>query len=275
MLIYFVHAFVEELVVGVRRGGNRSSRSVSRWDPAGSNIVVRLFMVTAGLGLNGVGIAALVQSGMGLGAWDVLHQGIARHTGLSFGVVVILVTVVALIPWWPLRERPHIGTILNVFIAGLVIDWLLAGTGPAHAVWLRLVLMVAGVAIFALGQGMYLAPRLGAGAREGLMTGIHRRFGISIRLARFLLEGGVLIVGILLGGSVGIGTLFFTVAIGPLVQAAMRLFRYRDPQRADEPVSGSDGHLRNGLGTGDQPAAPPHQPVRRGVGDRAAEPVDP
>lgn len=225
-------------------------------------------MVTAGLALNGVGIAALIQSGMGLGAWDVLHQGIAEHTGLSFGLVVILVTIVALIPWWPLRERPHVGTVLNVFVAGLVIDWVLAGTGPAHAIWLRVVLMVAGVVIFAIGQGMYLAPRLGAGAREGLMTGIHRRFGISVRLARFLLEGGILILGILLGGSIGIGTIFFTVTIGPLVQAAMRLFRYSDPD-------GSDGHLRDGRGAGDQPAAPPHQPVGRRFGDRAVEPVDP
>jgi uncharacterized membrane protein YczE len=188
-------------------------------------------MVVVGLALNGVGIAALIQAGLGLGAWDVLHQGIADHTGLSFGLVVILVTIAALIPWWPLGERVHIGTLLNVFIAGLVIDWCLAWTSPAHAPWLRGLLMVAGVVVFALGQGMYLAPRLGAGAREGLMTGIHRKFGLSIRMARFLLEAGVLLLGILLGGPIGVGTVVFTLAIGPLVQFALRLFNYR-PENA-------------------------------------------
>ncbi len=249
-------------------------------------------MVVVGLALNGVGIGALIQSGMGLGAWDILHQGITRHTGISFGVVVILVTIAALIPWWPLRERPGIGTVLNVFIAGIVIDALLAVTGPAHMLWLRITLMVAGVVIFALGQGMYLAPRLGAGAREGLMTGISRRFGISIRLSRFLLEGGVLLLGLLLGGSIGVGTVFFTLTIGPMVQAAMRLFGYRDPatlaaprrpapspRRPDEtppqPAPSSQRHLDPGTGTGDQPATPPHQPVSRRAGDRVAETIDP
>ncbi|WUU98866.1 YitT family protein [Actinoallomurus sp. NBC_01490] len=207
---------------------------MARHDSAELNIVVRLLMVVAGLALNGVGIGALIQAGLGLGAWDVLHQGLSDHTGLSFGVVVILVTVAALIPWWPLRERPGVGTILNVFIAGIVIDWVLDWTSPAHALWLRISLMIAGVAIFALGQGMYLAPRLGAGAREGLMTGINRKFGISIRLSRFLIEASVLVLGIILGGSIGLGTVVFTVAIGPSVQLAMRICGYRERTTGDE-----------------------------------------
>ncbi|MFI6600028.1 YitT family protein [Nonomuraea sp. NPDC050536] len=186
-------------------------------------IVTRLSTVVGGLALNGVGIGMLIQSGLGLGAWDVLHQGIADHTGLSFGAVVILVTIVALIPWWPLRVRPNIGTILNVFVAGIVIDWVLALSSPAHEWWARGLLMVGGIVIFAFGQGLYLAPDLGAGAREGLMTGISARFGISIRLSRFLIEATVLVLGILLGGSIGLGTVVFTVAIGPLVQVAMRV----------------------------------------------------
>jgi uncharacterized membrane protein YczE len=195
-------------------------------------------MVTIGLALNGVGIAMLIQADLGLGAWDVLHQGISELTGISFGVVVILVTVAALIPWWPLKERPGIGTVLNVFIAGIVIDWMLGLTSPASEMWLRVLLMVGGVVIFALGQGLYLAPKLGAGAREGLMTGINRRFGISIRLTRFLIELTILILGVILGGSVGVGTIVFTVAIGPLVQIAMRLSGYReDPAAEADPAA--------------------------------------
>lgn len=196
-------------------------------DPATWNIAARISTVVVGLALTGVGIAALIQSGLGLGAWDVLHEGIAEHTGLSFGLVVILVTVVALVPYWPLGERVHIGTVLNIFVAGIVIDAVLSWTSPADSWWLRIVFMVSGVVVFALGQGIYLAPKLGAGAREGLMMGIHRRFGVSIRLTRFLLEAGILVLGILLGGSIGVGTIVFTVAIGPLVQVAMRLCGYR------------------------------------------------
>ncbi|MDF5758316.1 YitT family protein [Spongiactinospora sp. TRM90649] len=197
-------------------------------DAASRNIAVRLAMVVVGLALNGVGIAMLIQAGLGLGAWDVLHEGLSELTGLSFGLVVILVTIVALIPWWPLKERPGIGTVLNVFIAGIVIDWILAYTTPAEEWWVRATLMIGGVVIFALGQGMYLAPKLGAGAREGLMTGINRRFGISIRLTRFLIEVTILVLGVFLGGSVGLGTIVFTLAIGPLVQVGMNLFGYRE-----------------------------------------------
>lgn len=197
-------------------------------------MAARISLVVVGLALNGVGIAALIQSGLGLGAWDVLHEGISEHTGLSFGMVVILVTIAALAAYWPLGERVHIGTILNVFVAGIVIDWMLAWTIPADEWWLRITLMVAGVVIFALGQGMYLAPKLGTGAREGLMMGIHRKSGLSIRLTRFLLEAAILILGILLGGSIGVGTIVFTLAIGPLVQLALRVCGYRPEVVAGE-----------------------------------------
>ncbi|WP_199536648.1 YczE/YyaS/YitT family protein [Spongiactinospora gelatinilytica] len=197
-------------------------------DAAERHLVVRLSMVVAGLTLNGVAITMLIRAELGLGPWDVLHQGLAARTGLGFGLVVILVGVAALLPWWPLRERPGVGTVLNVFVAGIVIDRLLTVTGPATQWWSRGALMTGGVALFALGQGMYLAPRLGAGPREGLMTGINRRFGISIRLARFQIEVAILALGIALGGSAGLGTIVFTLAIGPLVQAGMRLCGYRD-----------------------------------------------
>ncbi|GHH63643.1 membrane protein [Streptosporangium violaceochromogenes] len=197
----------------------------------------RFALLTAGLTLQGVGVAAQIRSGLGLGPWDVLHDGLARLTGLSFGTVIILVTVVALIPWWPLGERPHVGTVLNIFVAAVVIDWILGWTVPAGSLWLQIVLQVGGILVFAFGQGMYLVPDLGVGAREGLMTGLNRRFGTSIRLSRTIVEISVLLIGVLLGGSVGVGTLLFAVAIGPLVQYFGRVLGYRPPaERAADHV---------------------------------------
>lgn len=195
-------------------------------------------MLILGLVVQGVGIAALIQANLGVGAWDVLHSGLTDKLGLSFGTVIVLVTLVVLIFWWPLREKPHIGTILNVFVAAVVIDALLATTSPPDNMAVRVALMVGGVVVFAAGQGMYLAPRLGVGAREGLMTGLNRRLGWSIRLARTIVEVTVLAIGIALGGPVGIGTVLFTVFIGPLVQVFGNLFGYIPP--ADEAVQSQD-----------------------------------
>ncbi len=183
-------------------------------------------MLVAGLALTGVGVAGMILGGLGLGAWDVLHGGLSNRTGMSFGLAYMLVTGLALLLWWPLRERPHIGTVLNVFVAGVVIDWILRWADPVDSLWLRIFLMAGGILVFALGQGMYLAPDLGAGAREGIMTGLSRR-GMSIARARLLIEASVLVVGLALGGSIGVGTIVFTVTIGPLVQWSMKLFRSR------------------------------------------------
>ncbi len=205
-------------IVGIPQG---------RRDPRTYRMPVRLGMVTFGLALNGVGIGLLAVSQLGFGAWDVLHDGIAEKTPLSFGTVVILVTAALLVFWWPLRERPGIGTLLNVFIAGPVIDLVIAFVPPVVPLWARLLVMCLGIVIFALGQGMYLAPGLGAGAREGLMTGLNRVFGWSMRLSRFLIEVAVLVLGILLGGAIGLATIVFTIAVGPLVQWAMVLFNHQ------------------------------------------------
>ncbi|MGZ9161048.1 MAG: membrane protein YczE [Candidatus Limnocylindrales bacterium] len=186
----------------------------------------RLPALVVGLLLFGAGIAFMVEAGLGLGPWEALHQGIARHTGLEIGTVSVLLGIPILALWWPLGERPGIGTLLNVAFIGaatnLVIALVPTPTDDASA--LRLALMLAGVVVIALGSGIYLSTDLGPGPRDGLMTGVHHRFGWSIRRARTAVELSVLGIGWVLGGTVGIGTVVFALGIGPLVQVALRAF---------------------------------------------------
>jgi uncharacterized membrane protein YczE len=165
----------------------------------------------------------MAQAGLGLGPWEVLHQGISRRTGLPMGTVSILLGVPILLGWLPLGERPGPGTLLNIVLVGSATNLGLAvmprPTDPASAV----ALMAAGVATIGVASGLYLSADLGPGPRDGLMTGLHKRFGWSIAQARTLLEVGVLVAGFLLGGTVGMGTLAFAFGIGPVVQAALRV----------------------------------------------------
>ena len=179
-----------------------------------------------GLLVMSAGITALKQADLGLGPWDVLHDGIASRTGLDLGIVGLLLGIPILLLWLPLRERPGFGTVLNVLVIGLAIHLLLEHTSIAHAGWLRVGLLAGGMVLVALGQGLYLAPDLGAGPRDGLMTGLHRRYGWSIRGARTLLEVTALAVGILLGGAAGVGTVLFALLIGPMVQVTLRWFGF-------------------------------------------------
>ena len=170
-----------------------------------------------GLALFGFGMGLMVEANLGLPPWEALHQGISIHTPLTIGVAGILTGFVVLLAWIPLRQRPGLGTFLNAILIGLVIDGtLLLIETPASFV-ARLALMVGGIVIVALGSGLYIGMRLGPGPRDGLMTGLAER-GLSIRLARFLIEGSVLLAGWLLGGTIGLGTVAFAVLIGPLVQ---------------------------------------------------------
>ncbi len=186
----------------------------------------RLPSLLVGLILFGVGIALMVESGLGLGPWEALHQGIARQTGLEIGTVSILLGLPILALWWPLGERPGIGTVLNVLTIGTATNLAIAAlpTPTDDATLVRLGLMVGGVVTIAVGSGCYLATDLGAGPRDGLMTGASSRFGWSIRRARTAIELTVLALGWALGGSVGLGTVTFALGIGPLVQLALRVF---------------------------------------------------
>jgi uncharacterized membrane protein YczE len=169
-----------------------------------------------GLALFGASLALMIRSGLGLGPWDVLHQGLARRTGLSIGWVVIGVAVVVLLLWLPLRQRPGPGTVSNVIVVGLAVDATLAVLPHPHAVAVRVAFLVSGILANAVATGLYIGAGLGPGPRDGLMTGLAAR-GHPIRRARTLIEISVLAAGWLLGGTVGVGTLLYALSIGPLV----------------------------------------------------------
>lgn len=169
-----------------------------------------------GLVLFGVSLALMLRAELGLGPWDVLHQGISRHTGLSIGLVVNLTAVAVLLLWIPLRQRPGLGTVSNVIVIGLVTDASLALTPTTDHLGVRVALLGTGIVANAVATGLYVGARLGPGPRDGLMTGLAAR-GHPIRLVRTLIELSVLGAGWLLGGAIGIGTIAYALAIGPLV----------------------------------------------------------
>ncbi|GAA1039569.1 membrane protein [Streptomyces murinus] len=177
-----------------------------------------------GLTLYGVSSALLVTSGLGLEPWGVLHQGLARRTGLSIGEVAIVVGAAVLLLWIPLRLRPGLGTVSNVFLIGLSLDGTLALLPPAHSLLARVPLMLAGVLLNGAATGLYIAARFGPGPRDGLMTGLHQRTGRSIRLMRTIIEVAVVATGFALGGTIGVGTVLYALSIGPLAQFFLRVF---------------------------------------------------
>ncbi|MGW0878554.1 membrane protein YczE [Streptomyces sp. NPDC002671] len=184
----------------------------------------RLIQLYAGLALYGASSALLVQADLGLEPWNVLHQGLAKLTGLTIGVVSIIVGAAVLLLWIPLRQRPGLGTVSNVFIVGLTMDGTLALLPDVHSLVVRVPLLLAGVVLNGLATGLYITASFGPGPRDGLMTGLHRRTGRSIRLMRTVIEVTVVATGFALGGTIGIGTLLYAVAIGPLAQLFLRMF---------------------------------------------------
>jgi uncharacterized membrane protein YczE len=189
----------------------------SRWRPGPA----RLAALLAGLSVFGVGEAAIVASELGNSPWTVLAEGAAEQTALSVGTTTVLISVLVLLAWFPLRQRPGLGTVANALVIGVVMDLTLQVLPSLDALGLRALALAGGIALVALGSGVYLACRLGPGPRDGLMTGLHRRTGRSLRLVRTALELSAVAAGFALGGTVGIGTVAFALAIGPLVQAAL------------------------------------------------------
>lgn len=183
----------------------------------GHNLRRRLGQLVTGLVLFGVGIGLMLQSGLGVPPWDVLHQGLAERLGLTVGVWSIIVSFLVLAFWLPLRERYGLGTILNALIIGVVIDLAVLLIPEPKQVWLDIAMLAGGVLLIGLASGMYIGANLGPGPRDGLMTAISRR-GPSIRVTRWGIEIVVLVAGILLGGTFGPGTIAFALFIGPLVQ---------------------------------------------------------
>ncbi len=193
----------------------------------GVRLARRLVQLYVGLTLYGVSSGLLVAAGLGLEPWGVLHQGLAKLTGIPIGTMSILVGIVILLLWIPLRQRPGLGTVSNVFVVGLAIDATLALVPTPHPLAVRIALMVAAIVLNGVATGLYIAADFGPGPRDGLMTGLHRRTGRSIRLVRTAIEVAVVAGGFLLGGTIGVGTLLYALAIGPLVQPFLRLFAVR------------------------------------------------
>jgi uncharacterized membrane protein YczE len=175
----------------------------------------RFAQLAAGLILYGVTASMLVLARLGLDPWDVLHQGLAHTFGLGIGTWAVIVSVLVLLAWWPLRRRPGVGTVANALTVGLVIDVVLALAHPPHAMWARVALLIGGVIGNGLATGLYIGAGLGPGPRDGLSTAIAER-GYSMRVVRTSIEAAVLLVGFLLGGTVGIGTLVYATSIGPI-----------------------------------------------------------
>ncbi|HEY3342398.1 MAG TPA: YitT family protein [Anaerolineae bacterium] len=187
--------------------------------------VRRWTMLLSGLFCFGFGIALMVQAGLGLSPWESLHQGISFHVGLPIGTISILLGVPILVLWLPLSERPGIGTVLNVVCIGLVTNISLPLLPRFNQLWLQLIQMLLGIVIIGIGSGLYLSSTLGAGPRDGLMMGLSRRTGWSIRLTRTAIELTVLAIAWLLGGTIGIGTVAYALGIGPVVQVMFKLLR--------------------------------------------------
>ena len=198
----------------------------------------RLLKLLVGLSMFGLGSWLGLQAHLGVGPWDVLHGGLAKHLGTPFGRTSIGVSVVVLLVAVAARVRPGIGTVLNVVLIGSVIDLLLGttwldGLGD-DALGLRLLTTAAGIVAVAIGSALYLGAHLGPGPRDGLMVAIHQRTGWKVGTARAVLECSVLIAGVLLGGPVGIGTVAFALGIGPAVQLAFRVLRQTPVRRVVE-----------------------------------------
>ena len=187
-------------------------------------ILPRLPGLLLGLVVFGLGIALMARAELGLGPWEALHQGIQFRTGIPMGTVSILLGIPILALWWPLGERPGVGTLLNVVLIGTATNVGNAVIPTPEPQLARLVMMLAGVVVIGLGSGLYLSADLGPGPRDGLMTGVHHRFGWSIRRARTAIEVSVLVIAWLLGGTIGLGTIVFAFGIGPVVQVMLGIF---------------------------------------------------
>jgi uncharacterized membrane protein YczE len=183
----------------------------------------RTAALLVGLTAYGLSMALMVRAGLGLDPWDVFHQGLAGRTGTTIGIASAIVGVAVLLAWIPLRNRPGIGTVANVIVIAVTVDAGLALLPAPDALPVRIAMMLGAVALNALATVLYIGAGMGPGPRDGLMTGLVARTGLSVRLVRTSIEATVLTVGWLLGGTVGIGTVVYAFGIGPLVQLVLRV----------------------------------------------------
>lgn len=184
----------------------------------------RLIQLFTGLAMYGISLAMFIRAGLGLDPWDVFHQGLANRTGMSIGLVVIIVSFLVLLLWIPLRQWPGFGTLCNAVLVGAFADIGLALIPVVSQLFGQVAMLGGAVLLNGIASACYIGARFGPGARDGLMTGLARRTGWSVRLSRTLIEVTVLAVGWVLGGSVGVGTVVYALAIGPLVQLLLPRF---------------------------------------------------
>lgn len=196
-------------------------------------MALRIPQLLFGLILYGWSMAMQIEAVLGLDPWDVLHQGIARHVPLTFGQVVIVVGALLLVLWIPLRQMPGLGTVLNVIVIGLAADAGLAIMSQPDSLAARFALLIGGVVLNGLAGALYIGTHLGPGPRDGLWLGVVRKTGLSVRLIRTVVEVTVVVVGFLLGGTVGIGTVVFALGIGPIVQFFLPLVSVNLEARAE------------------------------------------
>ncbi len=187
----------------------------------------RLVQLAVGLTLFGVSMAMVIRSVLGQLPWDVLHVGIAGHVPLSIGAVIIVMSFVVLLLWIPLRQMPGLGTVANAIWLGISTDVTLRLLSTPDAWWARGALLLTGIFLNGLATALYIGSQLGPGPRDGLMTGLARRTGWSLRLVRTCIEITVVALGWLLGGHFGVGTILFAFTIGPLTQALLPHFVVR------------------------------------------------
>lgn len=210
-----------------------------------ARVARRIAQLLGGLFLYGFGLALMVQAGIGVAPWDVLTQGVSRQTGLPFGLVTNLIGLLVLALWIPIRQRPGIGTVLNVLLVGPSAQLGLWLVPPQTDVLSRIVVFAGGLAMVALATGLYIGAGYGPGPRDGLMTGIHRRWGWKIWIVRTVIEVTVLAIGWALGGNVGIGTLAFALLIGPMVGVTLPLLAVRPPSPAPDAAALTGDALRD------------------------------
>ena len=189
----------------------------------------RLTQLYLGLVLYGASMALQIRAGLGLDPWDVFHQGISEKTGLSFGTIVIITGALVLLAWIPLRQKPGIGTVSNVFVIGFAVDATLALMPDVDMLGAQLSLLATSVVLNAIAGAAYIGAGLGPGPRDGLMTGLVRRTGGSVGKIRTGIELSVLAVGFAFGGTVGLGTVVYALSIGPLLQLLLPAFTIREP----------------------------------------------
>lgn len=206
---------------------------------------MRLAHLYVGLTLYGLSCALMVRAGIGLDPWDTFHQGLGKQTGWSMGVATIVVGAAVLLLWIPIRQRPGLGTVSNVVVIGVAMDASLAVLPDVHGLALQIPQMLAGVALNGVATGLYISARYGPGPRDGLMTGLHRRTGLSVRLVRTLIEITVLASGWALGGAVGAGTVVYALAIGPLAQYFLRVFAIPEPAQTGPETARRGGVRRD------------------------------